>query len=185
MATRKSDRPPNAERRAPARKRPARASMRMGIGYDSHRFGPGTIIRLGGLSIPHDRTLTGHSDGDAVVHAITDALLGAAGEGDIGAMFPDDDPANRSRDSMEMLREMMAHLRSRGWRVNNVDVTVIAEQPRIAPYRDAMRDALAVALQLDRTAVSVKGKTNEGMGWIGRGEGIACVAVATVVPATS
>jgi 2-C-methyl-D-erythritol 2,4-cyclodiphosphate synthase len=159
--------------------------MRVGIGYDSHRFGPGTMLRLGGLSIPHDRSLTGHSDGDAVLHAITDALLGAAGEGDIGAMFPDDDPANRGRDSMEMLREVVAHLRDRGWRASNVDVTVVTEQPRIAPYRDAMRDALAEALHLDRAAVSVKGKTNEGMGWIGRGEGIACIAVATVVPASS
>jgi 2-C-methyl-D-erythritol 2,4-cyclodiphosphate synthase len=159
--------------------------MRVGIGYDSHRFGPGTMLRLGGLSIPHDRSLTGHSDGDAVLHAITDALLGAAGEGDIGAMFPDDDPANRGRDSMEMLREVVAHLRDRGWRASNVDVTVVTEQPRIAPYRDAMRDALAEALHLDRAAVSVKGKTNEGMGWIGRGEGIACMAVATVVPASS
>jgi 2-C-methyl-D-erythritol 2,4-cyclodiphosphate synthase len=143
------------------------------------------MLRLGGLSIPHDRSLTGHSDGDAVLHAITDALLGAAGEGDIGAMFPDDDPANRGRDSMEMLREVVAHLRDRGWRASNVDVTVVTEQPRIAPYRDAMRDALAEALHLDRAAVSVKGKTNEGMGWIGRGEGIACMAVATVVPASS
>jgi 2-C-methyl-D-erythritol 2,4-cyclodiphosphate synthase len=159
--------------------------MRVGIGYDSHRFGPGTMLRLGGLSIPHDRSLTGHSDGDAVLHAITDALLGAAGEGDIGAMFPDDDPANRGRDSMEMLREVVAHLRDRGWRASNVDVTVVTEQPRIAPYRDAMRDALAEALHLDRAAVSVKGKTNEGMGWIGRGEGVACMAVATVVPASS
>jgi 2-C-methyl-D-erythritol 2,4-cyclodiphosphate synthase len=159
--------------------------MRVGIGYDSHRFGPGTMLRLGGLSIPHDRSLTGHSDGDAVLHAITDALLGAAGEGDIGAMFPDDDPANRGRDSMEMLRAVVAHLRDRGWRARNVDVTVVTEQPRIAPYRDAMRDALAEALHLDRGAVSVKGKTNEGMGWIGRGEGIACIAVATVVPASS
>jgi 2-C-methyl-D-erythritol 2,4-cyclodiphosphate synthase len=167
------------------RQRPARASMRVGIGYDSHRFGPGTMLRLGGLSIPHDRSLTGHSDGDAVLHAITDALLGAAGEGDIGAMFPDDDPANRGRDSMEMLREVVAHLRDRGWRASNVDVTVVTEQPRIAPYRDAMRDALAEALHLDRGAVSVKGKTNEGMGWIGRGEGVACMAVATVVPASS
>jgi 2-C-methyl-D-erythritol 2,4-cyclodiphosphate synthase len=180
-----SDRPAPVERRSPARKRPARLALRIGIGYDSHRFGPGTSIRLGGLTIPHDKSLVGHSDADAVAHAITDALLGAAGEGDIGAMFPDDDPANRARDSIGMLRETITHLRARGWRPGNVDVTVIAQEPRIAPYRDAMRDALAVALGLDRTDVSVKGKTNEGMGWIGRGEGIACVAVATVVPVTS
>jgi len=181
---RQSDRPAGAERRSPARKRPA-LSVRVGIGYDSHRFGPGTMIRLGGLDIPHHKSLIGHSDADAVAHAVTDALLGAAGEGDIGAMFPDDDPANRMRDSIEMLRAAVSHLRDRGWRPSNVDVTVIAEEPRIAPYRDAMRDTLAKAMLLDRGAVSVKGKTNEGMGWIGRGEGIACIAVATVVPVSS
>ena len=163
----------------------ARATVRVGIGYDSHRFGPGAMLRLGGLAIPHDKSLIGHSDADAIAHAVTDALLGAAGEGDIGAMFPDDDPANRMRDSIEMLRAAVSHLRDRGWRPDNVDVTVVAEAPRISPYRDAMRDALAGALQLDRGAVSVKGKTNEGMGWIGRGEGIACIAVATVIPVSS
>jgi len=119
------------------------------------------------------------------VIAALGGVPGAVGEGDIGSMFPDSDPANRSRDSLEMLTLAMALLRDRGWRANNVDVTVIAEAPRIAPYREAMRDALAAALQLDRTAVSVKGKTNEGMGWIGRGEGIGCIAVATVVPVTT
>jgi 2-C-methyl-D-erythritol 2,4-cyclodiphosphate synthase len=171
-----------SERRARPRKRAAKPSMRMGVGYDSHRFGPGNAIRLGGISIPHDQALVGHSDADAIAHAVTDALLGAIGEGDIGSMFPDNDPVNRGRDSIEMLTLAMAHLRDRGWRANNVDVTVIAEAPRLAPYREAMRDALASAMQLDRTAVSVKGKTNEGMGWIGRGEGLACIAVATVVP---
>ncbi|MBA2685013.1 MAG: 2-C-methyl-D-erythritol 2,4-cyclodiphosphate synthase [Gemmatimonadaceae bacterium] len=170
------------ERRSRPRKRAAKVAIRMGIGYDSHRFGPGNAVRLGGISIPYDLALVGHSDADAVAHAVTDALLGAIGEGDIGSMFPDNDPTNRSRDSIEMLTIAMALLRDRGWRANNVDITVIAEAPRIAPFREAMRDALAAALQLDRTAVSVKGKTNEGMGWIGRGEGIACVAVATVVP---
>jgi 2-C-methyl-D-erythritol 2,4-cyclodiphosphate synthase len=180
---RKSDLPEGApERRARPRKRAVKVAMRMGIGYDSHRFGAGNAVRLGGISIPYDRALVGHSDADAIAHAVTDALLGAVGEGDIGSMFPDTDPANLSRDSIEMLTLAMALLRDRGWRASNVDVTVIAEAPRIAPYREAMRDALAAALQLDRGAVSVKGKTNEGMGWIGRGEGIACMAVATVVP---
>jgi 2-C-methyl-D-erythritol 2,4-cyclodiphosphate synthase len=159
--------------------------MRMGVGYDSHRFGPGNAVRLGGVSIPHDQALSGHSDADVVAHAITDALLGAAGEGDIGSMFPDTDPANHMRDSIEMLTLAISHLRDRGWRANNVDVTLVAETPRIAPYREAMRDALAAALNLARAAVSVKGKTNEGMGWIGRGEGVACIAVATVVPVAS
>jgi 2-C-methyl-D-erythritol 2,4-cyclodiphosphate synthase len=179
---RKSDLPEGAERRSTPRKRTAKVAMRMGIGYDSHRFGPGNAVRLGGISIPYERALIGHSDADAVAHAVTDALLGAAGEGDIGAMFPDNDPTNLSRDSIEMLTLAMALLRDRGWRANNVDVTVVAEAPRLAPYREAMRDSLAAALQLDRNAVSVKGKTNEGMGWIGHGEGIACIAVATVVP---
>jgi 2-C-methyl-D-erythritol 2,4-cyclodiphosphate synthase len=182
---RASDPPDGAERRSKPRKRAARLTMRMGVGYDSHRFGPGNAVRLGGVSIPHDRALTGHSDADAIAHAVTDALLGAAGEGDIGSMFPDSDPANRMRDSIEMLTIAMAHLRDRGWRANNIDVTVVAELPRIAPYREAMRDALAAALNLERASVSVKGKTNEGMGWIGRGEGVACIAVATVVPVAS
>jgi 2-C-methyl-D-erythritol 2,4-cyclodiphosphate synthase len=181
----KGDPPEGAERRSKPRKRASKLTMRMGVGYDSHRFGPGNAIRLGGISIPHDRALVGHSDADAIAHAVTDALLGAVGEGDIGAMFPDTDPANQHRDSVEMLTLAMALLRDRGWRANNVDVTVIAESPRIAPYREAMRDALASALQLDRSQVSVKGKTNEGMGWIGRGEGVACIAVATVVPVAS
>lgn len=182
---RASDPPEGTERRSRPRKRTSKLTMRMGVGYDSHRFGPGNAIRLGGISIPHDHALTGHSDADAIAHAVTDALLGAAGEGDIGSMYPDTDPANRGRDSIEMLTLAMSHLRDRGWRANNVDVTVIAELPRIAPYREAMRDALAAALNLERAQVSVKGKTNEGMGWIGRGEGIACIAVATVVPVRS
>jgi 2-C-methyl-D-erythritol 2,4-cyclodiphosphate synthase len=179
---RKSDPPEGVERRSRPRKRTAKVAMRVGIGYDSHRFGPGNAVRLGGISIPYDRALVGHSDADAIAHAVTDALLGAAGEGDIGSMFPDNDPANLSRDSIEMLTLATALLRDRGWRANNVDVTVVAEAPRLAPYREAMRDVLAAALQLDRSAVSVKGKTNEGMGWIGRGEGVACIATATIVP---
>jgi 2-C-methyl-D-erythritol 2,4-cyclodiphosphate synthase len=182
---RKSDPPEGTERRSKPRRHAAQLTMRMGIGYDSHRFGPGNAIRLGGISIPYERALAGHSDADAIAHAVTDALLGAAGEGDIGAMFPDNDPANRMRDSLEMLTLAMSHLRDRGWRANNVDITVIAEEPRISPYREAMRDALAAALNLDRASVSVKGKTNEGMGWIGRGEGIACIATATIVPIAS
>jgi 2-C-methyl-D-erythritol 2,4-cyclodiphosphate synthase len=153
---------------------------RTGIGYDSHRFGPGTSVRLGGVTIPFDRGLTGHSDGDAVAHAVTDAVLGAACAGDIGTHFPDTDPANRGRDSLEMLRAAVAIARERGFLVEHVDVTVIAERPKLAPHRAAMCAALASALGLEPGAVSVKGKTNEGMGWIGRGEGIACIAVATL-----
>ena len=157
---------------------------RFGSGYDSHRLVPGGPLRLGGVSIPVELSLSGHSDGDAVAHAVTDAVLGAAGAGDIGSLFPDTDPANRGRDSMDMLRQAMAGVRARGWSLGNVDVTIIAERPRVAPHRDAMRAALAAALGVDTTAVSVKGKTNEGMGWIGRGEGIACIAVATLTDAT-
>jgi 2-C-methyl-D-erythritol 2,4-cyclodiphosphate synthase len=155
-------------------------TTRTGIGYDSHRFGPGSSLRLGGVTIPFDRALTGHSDADAIAHAVTDAVLGAASAGDIGALFPDTDPANRGRDSIEMLRHAVAVVRERGWMVDHVDITVIAERPRLAPHRDAIQHALGGALGLDPAEVSVKGKTNEGMGWIGRGEGIACIAVATL-----
>jgi 2-C-methyl-D-erythritol 2,4-cyclodiphosphate synthase len=159
-------------------------SARVGIGYDSHRFAPPGPLVLGGVVIPSDVRLQGHSDGDAIAHAVTDALLGAAGgdAGDIGAMFSDRDPENAGRDSIEMLRDAVGRIASLGYRVQQVDVTVIAERPRIAPHRDAMRARLASALAVDVSAVSIKGKTNEGMGWIGREEGIACIAVATVVP---
>jgi 2-C-methyl-D-erythritol 2,4-cyclodiphosphate synthase len=156
-------------------------TTRTGIGYDSHRFAPGGPLRLGGVTVPADVSLVGHSDGDAIAHAITDAVLGAAGAGDIGAMFSDTDPANRGRDSLDMLRRATAVVRDLGWVVSNVDATIIAERPKIAPHRDAMRHALAGALAIDAAAVSVKGKTNEGMGWIGHGEGVACIAVATLV----
>jgi 2-C-methyl-D-erythritol 2,4-cyclodiphosphate synthase len=159
-------------------------SARVGIGYDSHRFAPPGPRVHGGGGHTSDVRLQGHSDGDAIAHAVTDALLGAAGgdAGDIGAMFSDRDPANAGRDSIEMLRDAVGRIASLGYRVQQVDVTVIAERPRIAPHRDAMRARLASALAVDVSAVSIKGKTNEGMGWIGREEGIACIAVATVVP---
>lgn len=155
-------------------------TTRSGIGYDSHRFAPGGPLRLGGVDIPGDVHLAGHSDGDAVAHAVTDALLGAAAAGDIGEMFSDRDPANRGRDSIEMLRAAVARIRTLGWSVANADVSVVAERPRIADHRDAMRAVLAEALGLKLADVSVKGKTNEGMGWVGRGEGLACIAVVTL-----
>jgi 2-C-methyl-D-erythritol 2,4-cyclodiphosphate synthase len=154
--------------------------IRVGIGYDSHRFADTGPLKLGGIRIPFDKHLVGHSDGDAVAHAITDAVLGAAAAGDIGEFFSDEDPRNRQRDSLEMLGVVVGRLAAEGMLVQQIDVTVVAEQPRIAAYRDAMRAALAPALRIDPLAISVKGKTNEGMGWIGRGEGIACIAVATV-----
>ena len=157
--------------------------MRTGIGYDSHRFAPGGPIILGGIRIASEVRLIGHSDGDAVSHAVTDAVLGAVAAGDIGEMFADTDEKNRGRDSIEMLRAAVDRVHRRGWSVGNVDVTVIAERPKIGPYRDAMRSALAAALGIDTAAVSVKGKTNEHMGFVGREEGLACIAVATLLPA--
>ena len=161
------------------------AACRVGIGYDSHRFAPPGPLILGGVPIPSDVHLEGHSDGDAVAHAITDAILGAAGAGDIGEMFSDRDPANKGKNSIEMLSVAVGRLARAGWRVQQVDVTIVAERPRVASHRELMRERLAPALGVQPDAVSVKGKTNEGMGWIGRGEGIACVAVATIIAAQS
>ena len=157
------------------------SATRSGIGYDSHRFAPGGPLILGGIEIPSDVHLYGHSDGDAIAHAVTDAILGAAALGDIGAMFSDKDPANAGRDSIEMLRHAVARLHAASWRVQQLDVVVIAETPKIAPHRDAMRAAIAGATDVRLEDVSIKGKTNEGMGFVGRGEGIACIATATVV----
>ncbi len=157
---------------------------RIGIGYDSHRFAPPGPMILGGVTIESDVRLAGHSDGDAVAHAVTDAILGAAALGDIGQMYPDHDPANENRDSIDMLRAALARVHAAGWRVQQVDITVVAEYPRVGPHRDAMRECLAEALEVGTADVSIKGKTNEGMGWIGRGEGLACLATATVVPRT-
>jgi 2-C-methyl-D-erythritol 2,4-cyclodiphosphate synthase len=160
---------------------PEPLSIRTGIGYDSHRFEPGGPLVLGGVQIESDFHLHGHSDGDAICHAVTDAILGATALGDIGAMFSDTDAANKGRDSIEMLRLAVARLADNGWVVAQVDVVVIAETPKIAPHRDAMRRRIAGALSIGDGDVSIKGKTNEGMGFVGRGEGIACMATATVV----
>ena len=154
---------------------------RVGIGYDSHRFEPGGPLVLGGVRIPSDVHLHGHSDGDAICHALTDAVLGAAGLGDIGEMFADTDARNRGRDSVEMLGLAVARCWEAGYAVGQVDVVVIAETPKIAPHRSAMRERLAVTLGVLVDEVSIKGKTNEGMGFVGRGEGIACIATATLV----
>ena len=156
-------------------------ALRVGVGYDSHRFAPGGPLVLGGVALPGEQHLHGHSDGDAIAHAVTDAILGAAALGDIGAMFADTDPANRGRDSIEMLALATARLHAHGWAVGQVDVVVVAEAPKIAPHRQAMAARLAAALTIAEQDVSIKGKTNEGMGWIGRREGIACMATATIV----
>ena len=157
------------------------SASRVGIGYDSHRFAPPGPLILGGVPIPSDVHLEGHSDGDAVAHAITDAILGAAAAGDIGEMFSDRDPANKDKDSLDMLGAAVARIAGLGWRVSQVDVAIIAERPKVASHREMMRARLAPVLGIGVADVSVKGKTNEGMGWIGRGEGIACIAVATIV----
>ncbi len=157
--------------------------LRVGIGYDSHRFAPGGPLVLGGVRIEGDVHLHGHSDGDAIAHAVTDAVLGAAGAGDIGELFSDKDPANEGRNSIEMLRIAVRRVADLGWRVGQVDVVLVAEAPKILPHRERMREALAAALGVAAADVSLKGKTNEGMGWIGRREGVGCMAVASLVRA--
>ena len=151
-------------------------SVRTGIGVDSHRFEPGRRLVLGGVDVPHESGLAGHSDADVLTHAIVDALLGAAGLGDIGQHFPDTDERWRDADSMELLRAVLGQLAEAGWAVEHVDATVMLERPKLAPHRDAIRDSLAAPLG----SVNVKFTTGEGMGFVGRGEGAAALAVATV-----
>ena len=160
-----------------------RLVTRSGIGYDSHRFAPGGPLVLGGVRIPSGVHLHGHSDGDAIAHAVTDAVLGAAALGDIGEMFSDQDSANAGRDSIEMLQLAITRVHAAGWRVGQLDVVVIAETPKITPHRAAMRARIAGAVGIDADDVSIKGKSNEGMGFVGRGEGLACLATATLVRA--
>lgn len=152
--------------------------LRVGTGYDLHPLVPGRRLVLGGVEIPHERGLAGHSDADAVAHAVIDALLGAAGAGDIGSWFPPGDPASAGADSLMLLARVVAALRADGWTVSNVDVTVVAQEPRLAPHVPAMRTRLAAALGIDRSQVSVKPKTADRLGALGRGEGIAAQAVA-------
>jgi 2-C-methyl-D-erythritol 2,4-cyclodiphosphate synthase len=153
---------------------------RVGIGYDSHRFVTGRPLILGGVTIPHALGLAGHSDADAVAHALTDAILGAAGAGSIGQLFPDDAPQWKDADSMELLRTAHELVRGRGYALAQADLTVITEQPKLGPHLGAMGIALAQRLGLSQGAVNVKAKTNEGMGFIGHGEGLAVIAVAVL-----
>jgi 2-C-methyl-D-erythritol 4-phosphate cytidylyltransferase/2-C-methyl-D-erythritol 2,4-cyclodiphosphate synthase len=153
-------------------------SIRIGTGYDLHRLEPGHPLILGGVEIPHERGLIGHSDADVLCHAITDAILGGAAQGDIGRHFPDTDPAWKGANSLELLKRAAEIVHAAGFAVANVDAVVIAQQPKLAPYVDQMRRRLASAMQIDREAVSVKGKTNETVGEIGRQEAIAVHAVA-------
>jgi 2-C-methyl-D-erythritol 2,4-cyclodiphosphate synthase len=159
---------------------PGFPDLRVGVGYDSHRFDETRPCILAGVLFPDAPGLRGVSDADAVAHAVTDALLGAVGDGDIGTHFPPSDPTWEGADSMDLLLRMVERLRGEGWRVGNVDVTVICEAPRIGPAAPGMRRRLAEVLGTTPDRVSVKGKTNETMGWEGRGEGIAVHAVALV-----
>ena len=154
------------------------ATGRVGLGYDLHRFEDGGPLRLGGVLIPHDRGLVGHSDADAVCHAVTDAILGAAAAGDIGRHFPDTDPRWKGASSIALLRSAAGLVRARGFVVVNVDVVVVTEHPRIAPHVDRMREALAGAVGVEPSAVGIKGKTGEGVGPTGRGEALEVHAVA-------
>jgi 2-C-methyl-D-erythritol 2,4-cyclodiphosphate synthase len=156
-------------------------STRAGIGYDSHRLEEGRRLVLGGVEIPGaERGLAGHSDADALSHAVIDALLGAAGLGDIGQHFPDTDEQWRDADSLDLLSQVCVFLEEHGFDVTHVDATVICETPKLGPHRDDMRRSLAATMGVSARAVNVKFTTNEGMGWVGRGEGIAAMAVATV-----
>ena len=159
------------------------AGLRIGTGYDLHRLVPGRALVLGGVRIPFDLGLDGHSDADIICHAVTDAVLGAAALGDIGRLFPDTDAAWKGADSLELLRKAVAVVHEGGFRIGNVDVTVIAERPKLLPHLPAICASLAGALQVPATSVSVKGKTNERVDSVGRGESMACHAVALLCTA--
>ena len=152
--------------------------MRVGIGHDTHRLGQGGPLRLGGVEIPHDRHLVGHSDADVLLHAITDALLGAAALGDIGELFPDNDPANRGRDSADMLRRAYERVQQAGFRLVNVDCVVLAQKPKLLPYREAVRHRIAEILSVEPSQIGVKAKTGESVGIVGREEAIVAECVA-------
>ncbi|MCB0793498.1 MAG: 2-C-methyl-D-erythritol 2,4-cyclodiphosphate synthase [Flavobacteriales bacterium] len=155
-------------------------NIRVGFGYDVHRFAEGRELWLGGVKIPHEKGLLGHSDADALLHAICDALLGATGKGDIGTHFPDTDPAWKGADSRELLRAVVGLLHADGWRVGNVDCTLVLERPKMMPHAEAMRNTIAPLLDLAPDAVSIKATTNEQMGHLGREEGVCAYAVALV-----
>jgi 2-C-methyl-D-erythritol 2,4-cyclodiphosphate synthase len=154
--------------------------VRTGIGLDTHAFVPGRPLILGGIDIPHEEGLAGHSDADVLTHAVIDALLGAAGLGDIGQHFPDTDPRFKDADSLELLRTVVVFLEGHGFAIQHVDTTVMMERPKLAPHRDRIRTSLAAVLGVPMAAVNVKATTGEGMGFVGRGEGVAALAVATV-----
>jgi 2-C-methyl-D-erythritol 2,4-cyclodiphosphate synthase len=159
-------------------------NIRVGQGYDVHQLVEGRKLILGGVEIPYEKGLLGHSDADALLHAITDALLGAAGLGDIGRHFPDTDPRYKGADSRLLLRTTVALLAGHGWRPINVDATIIAQQPKLAPHVPAMVETIAADLGIEPNCINVKGKTNERLGYLGRGEAIEAQAVVLIAYAT-
>jgi 2-C-methyl-D-erythritol 2,4-cyclodiphosphate synthase len=157
------------------------SEYRVGTGFDAHALEAGVPLVLGGVSIDHPRGLAGHSDGDVLAHALTDALLGAAGLEDIGALFPSTDPQFEGADSLELLAGAWERIQAHGWRLANADVVLVGEQPRLAPHRHEMRRRLAAALDVDPELVAVRATTTDGLGFAGRGEGLAAQAVALLV----
>jgi 2-C-methyl-D-erythritol 2,4-cyclodiphosphate synthase len=155
-------------------------SVRTGIGYDTHRLEAGRALWLGGVQIDFEAGLAGHSDGDALVHALVDAILGAAGLGDIGAYFPSSDPKYHGASSLEFLRYCGDLLKQQGWHVTNLDATIIAERPRLASHSEDMCKTIAESLGLNRAQVNIKSSTSDGMGFTGRGEGVSALAIATI-----
>ena len=156
--------------------------MRVGSGHDTHRMADGRPLILGGIRVAHPRGLVGHSDADVVLHAVADALLGAAGLGDIGDLFPDTDPQYRDRESSFFVAEVLTRLNQAGWRIVNVDVTVFAQEPKLGPIKASIRDNVAALLAVSADRVNVKAKTGEHVGHIGRGEAIGCHAVVLIEP---
>ena len=155
--------------------------MRIGHGFDVHKFGPGDHIVIGGVTIPYEQGLVAHSDGDVLIHALCDALLGAAGLGDIGKHFPDTDPAYEGADSRQLLRHVVQLLQTKGWQVGNIDSTIVAQSPKMAPHIEQMCVNLAQDLQVDISAVNVKATTTEKLGYTGRKEGIAAHGVVLLI----
>jgi 2-C-methyl-D-erythritol 2,4-cyclodiphosphate synthase len=156
------------------------SDVRIGLGVDAHAFGEGVPLVLGGVRIDHPRGLVGHSDGDVVAHALTDAVLGAAGLADIGALFPSDDVAHRGADSLALLAEAYRHVRAAGWELVNADCVLVGQEPRVGPHREAMCERLAGALGVERERVNVRATTTDHLGFAGRGEGLGAQAVALV-----
>lgn len=157
------------------------SEYRVGTGFDAHAFEDGVPLTLGGIRIDHPRGLAGHSDGDVLAHALTDALLGAAGLEDIGALFPSTDAKLEGADSLQLLAEAWERVQAHGWKLANADVVLVGEEPRLAPHRDEMRRRLAAALDVDPELVAVRATTTDGLGFTGRGEGLAAQAVALLV----